>query len=73
MGCVTEATFYNCICWVVMAVREKWSRQRKELPRGQLSCAVGAFQVAFCDFQNSSKTAVKVTFAVPLDKVCVAR
>lgn len=56
-----------------MAVREKWSRQRKELPRGELSCAVGAFQVAFCDFQNSSKTAVKVTFAVPLDKVCVAR
>lgn len=39
--------------------------------------AAGAFQVAFCDFQNSSKIpvkiAVEVTLAVPLGKVCVAQ
>lgn len=53
---------------MVKAAREKGSRQRKELP-----CAAGGFKVAFCDFQNSSKIAVKVTLAVPLHKVCVAQ
>lgn len=58
---------------MIKAVREKWNRQKKELPGGEPPCAVRAFQVALCDFQNSTKIAVQVTLAVPLDNVCVAQ